>query len=533
MLAKAAFSVEVAPLEGIVIASEAGEAPTFFRRDGGLARLRQLHNPSRRHCCRSVPTFSECEHGAGPAEDAGVQTGRGSQARRTKGGFSTISYVSDGGSITPGRNDACPCGSGKKYKKCCLDGQQPVNQILPSNYFDVKGKNAEQLVLDLAHKTFLTDWCYPNPVLPSGKELCDLLVVFDDTAIVWQIKDLKLDGNRKYKPSEVEKNLRQLSGARRQLFDLKTQIELQNVRRGKEVFDPESIREVYLISVLLGEGESAYPLVETIKEHTVHVLTRDSTQILLQELDTISDFCAYLREKEKLLSASMHIFIIGGEEELLAEYLLNERSFSHLQNAGYNMITIDAGIWESVQKNPRYFAKKDADRVSYGWDSIIDRAHEAGVPEYELVARELARPNRFKRRVLAESFLDAHVLAHQDRRKDIFRRVLSADDTTYCFLFADDPEPHPRRREMLANLCYVARGTYLRNQKVIGIATEKQIRPTCSYDYCILEIADWTEHEQSQMEKIKAVTGILTSPTIGAISDSEYPLDSSTGKIPR
>lgn len=22
---------------------------------------------------------------------------------------------------TPGRNDACPCGSGKKYKRCCLD----------------------------------------------------------------------------------------------------------------------------------------------------------------------------------------------------------------------------------------------------------------------------------------------------------------------------------------------------------------------------------------------------------------------------
>jgi hypothetical protein len=25
-------------------------------------------------------------------------------------------------SATSGRNDPCPCGSGKKYKKCCLDG---------------------------------------------------------------------------------------------------------------------------------------------------------------------------------------------------------------------------------------------------------------------------------------------------------------------------------------------------------------------------------------------------------------------------
>jgi tetratricopeptide (TPR) repeat protein len=25
---------------------------------------------------------------------------------------------------TPGRNDPCPCGSGKKYKRCCLDRDQ-------------------------------------------------------------------------------------------------------------------------------------------------------------------------------------------------------------------------------------------------------------------------------------------------------------------------------------------------------------------------------------------------------------------------
>ena len=27
----------------------------------------------------------------------------------------------------PGRNDPCPCGSGKKYKKCCLDWEKTVH----------------------------------------------------------------------------------------------------------------------------------------------------------------------------------------------------------------------------------------------------------------------------------------------------------------------------------------------------------------------------------------------------------------------
>ncbi|NPV05396.1 MAG: hypothetical protein HPY67_11775 [Syntrophaceae bacterium] len=26
--------------------------------------------------------------------------------------------------VQAGRNDACPCGSGKKYKRCCLEGDE-------------------------------------------------------------------------------------------------------------------------------------------------------------------------------------------------------------------------------------------------------------------------------------------------------------------------------------------------------------------------------------------------------------------------
>jgi hypothetical protein len=75
--------------------------------------------------------------------------------------------------------------------------------------FREKGANAEKIIHDLSIKTFFTDWCYPNPPRPGGKELCDLLM-FDDTAIIWQIKDLKVDASGRYKQAEVDKNLRQL-----------------------------------------------------------------------------------------------------------------------------------------------------------------------------------------------------------------------------------------------------------------------------------------------------------------------------------
>ncbi len=167
------------------------------------------------------------------------------------------------------------------------------------HYFQLKGKNAEKTVHDLALKTFMIDWCYLNPMIKPGKELCDLLVVFDNVVIVWQVKDLKLDRNGKYKKSEVDKNLRQLAGARRQLFDLRKKIELCNPRRSKNFFDPSAISEIYLISVLLGEGEDYYSALEKIKGFDVHVFSKSFTQIVLNELDTISDLCNYLRAKEK------------------------------------------------------------------------------------------------------------------------------------------------------------------------------------------------------------------------------------------
>lgn len=44
-----------------------------------------------------------------------------------------------------GRNTPCPCGSGQKYKKCCLDKSAPeVN--FSKDYFYLKGKNAEKIL---------------------------------------------------------------------------------------------------------------------------------------------------------------------------------------------------------------------------------------------------------------------------------------------------------------------------------------------------------------------------------------------------
>ena len=412
------------------------------------------------------------------------------------------------------KNQLCPCGSGKKYKNCCF-------KKTTSGYaLDLKGKKAERFVYELSQKSFFTDWCYKSPKLPNNKEICDLLVVYDDVAIIWQIKDLKLDEKGKYSEKEVSRNLQQLCTAKHRLFKLNITIELENPRRGREKFNPKQVKDIFLISALLGKGEDYFSLIEMRKGSIIHTFTRQFTEIALSELDTIKDFILYLREKERLISMNSELMLLGGEEELLAYYLRNERKFEKLGKM--DLSVIDEGLWEELQKHHQYIAKKKEDEISYGWDSIIDFAHTAG-GEYEKVAREMARLNRFERRVMSKAFYSAHLMAHNETVKNSFRRVIFREGTTYCFLFYDDPEPRNKRRAILGAICFVARGLFPKNSKVLGIATEMKIRPRCSYDFCLLEIPKWTITQQKEMKRLQSEYGLFKNYKTRHAHEDEYP----------
>ena len=416
-----------------------------------------------------------------------------------------------------GRNDPCPCGSRKKYKKCCLDTNKSIDL---GRQLHLKGKNAENFVYELAKKSFLTDWCYKNPKLPNGKELCDLLVIYDGIAIIWQIKDIKLNREGKFRNSEIKNNLQQLSTARRRLFELNLLIELENPRRRKEKFNPKVINEIYLVSALLGEVEDHFSFTEEIKGKVVHTFTREFTELALNELDTIKDFIEYLRKKEELLSLNNSITLFGGEKELLAFYLMNEHSFERFK--GLNLIMVQEGCWDELQKKPEYIAKKEENRISYGWDSMIDRAHEGG-SEYEKIARELAHLNRFERRCLSKAYFEAHVMANNETKNNTSRRMIQFKGTTYCFVFLDDNKPKEMRKKMLQAICFVARNIAKNNKKVIGIATEMKIRPTCSYDFCLLDFPEWTNQNKKETERLQKKLGIFVNPQMKYAHEDEYP----------
>ena len=392
-------------------------------------------------------------------------------------------------------------------------------------YFSLKGRQAEQLIQELAEKTFLTDWCYANPRLPDGKELCDLLIIFDTTSVIWQIKNLDSDKHGVLKSSELEKNLRQLGGARRQLFDLKTKIELTNPRRGKETLDVSAIKQVHLISAIFGPPghvlQEPMRFLELAKGHTCHVFALGFTEIILNELDTVSDFCGYLRCVE-LAALDTRMIVDGGQEELLAHYLSKGQNLEWLSTDKVNVV--HSGAWMQLNENAAYRLYKVENEVSYFWDQLIDMAHEGAAEEtqYERVARELARSNRFERRLLAKTFIDGHGRAHREIRNNVYRRVFDFQGLTYCFLYMHNPIAREVRKNLLKNVCFVARGKVQGNSKVVGIATEMKLDFAHSFDFGLMQKDDWTADDQKRMEEIQSKFGILTNPQMVDFDEEAY-----------
>lgn len=143
--------------------------------------------------------------------------------------------------------------------------------------------------------------------------------------------------------------------------------------------------------------------------------------------------------------------------------------------------------------------------------------------QYEELARELARPSRFGRRCLAKTFFDAHLKAHKEKNNNPFRRIVQFEGITFCFLFLDDPDPRERRKAFLLAICWIARGKFQKNYKVIGIATEKKVRSMSSYDFCLLDIPEWTKEYQIKVEELQRDTGFLTNIVESIVHEDEYP----------
>ncbi len=388
-------------------------------------------------------------------------------------------------------------------------------------YFQLKGKKAEDAINELASKSFLREWCYPNPKKHDGKEICDLLIWFDDTVIIMQVKDIKFKEGKEgsYTKKAFEEPITQLLGAERYLFKVGKDIKLTNIYGHTAKFEPNTIDKIHRLVISVGDGEIPFDPFRKEKEKYIHVFDR-AIVTFMNELDTIPDFCDYLQKKEELLSSSKTPqIVLSSETDLLAEFIDSDRSFKRLSSLDY--VTFDDNVWDGVSNSDWYQSKKEADPISYFWDHLIDIAHTCPESEYREVAKELSRLDRFDRRAASQFFLNAHTKALENKRA--LRRIFPMKQAVYVFVFSPYEMERGYRKAQLGAACYIVRDKYNDGRKIIGIATETGTNALRSYDFCLLDVAEWTEENRKIAQEAKERFSLFKNTEYHHATVEEYP----------
>ncbi len=453
------------------------------------------------------------------------------------------------------------------------------------------GTPSEQYLAKLADRSFLNLWSYANTFIDKqtrgkgdGKELCDLLIVCGDHILIFSDKtvgwpngdDTKLAWRRWYKRA-IAKSVDQIRGAERWIEQFPERIFIDRKCSHPLPLElpPPERRKIHGIVVALGagqackkyfnggigslfinadvkgdahwNGDAVMPFVIGDIDPSgpfVHVLDEATLDIVLGELDTVTDVTAYLSKKEQLIRSG-RLTSAAGEEELVAYYMTHmnssgEHDFTKPDGTTFGQndhVAFDVGFYDELLTNKQYQAKKTADDVSYVWDRLIEEfttnmlAGTTIVPDgapfvlsdLEQGIRHMALVPRYKRRLLGEGIVDA---LKKSNTADRFTRAFlpgpedTDRETGFFFMTLAIPtfevkggyeEYRSVRRKFLEIYAYALLEKHRDLKRIVGIATEPQSEITrggSSEDLIVVEPDEWTPEFLKELEELKKALNI-------------------------
>ena len=465
---------------------------------------------------------------------------------------------------------------------------------------------SERYLAKLADDTFLNLWSYPNPHRSQklsgkgdGKEVCDLLVVCDPHVLIFSEKEVGWTDKpvdvawARWARGAIQEAAKQLKGAERWIHEFPDRIFLDKLCEipFPLAFPPVERRKMHRIIVATGAEEAGrkhfdgglgtFVVRPSIKgaDHFnqaatsfepfaigdidpsndfVHVFDRVSLDIVMAELDTISDFTAYLDKRAEFIRSG-RLEVAHGEEDLLAYYAVRlnsegEHDFAAPEGHSWediDKISIGSGNWARYVSHPQYLAKKEADRISYAWDGLIDTftkhllggtsivlpGHTYSLTNSEIAVRHMALQNRYIRRAHSEAVIGALDLG---RNKPVFFRAMISPigskncETGFFFLtlqympWMDDRGGYEKYRQMRAfYLQSYAQSLLMRHnylEQIIGIATEPPGHGNgSSEDIIYAQQTQWTDADRRRVRKDCADLGIMRKLKKKNYREQEYP----------
>lgn len=395
-----------------------------------------------------------------------------------------------------------------------------------------KMNEAELLVYRVCRHSFLSLWSYMNPKKkPQGKELCDVLVVCEPDVVIFSVKHITLtDTGRpaidveRWRRRAIDESSKQIYGAER-ILRKSSHVIRSDSSLGVVLPNSGNIR-IHRVAVALGGKRQVGLIFGDFGKGFIHVMDEVSFLTLLKELDTITDFVAYLTAKEAFCQSQTRVRFDGPEENLLAVYLHRGRKFPE----NYDAVVVGDDLWKQIITKEEYKRKQTANEDSYIWDGLIERFAQdflggqlefaPGPSETERAFRQMAREDRFARRILGKSFKE-----FMDNSQKVLSRMMnSPSGVVYVFLALPREIPRKARVAELGNRCFVARGLNQQSMHVVGIATERYEKGQgFSLDLCNLFKPTWSAQNQKHMEAMQKDLGYFSSPKVTRDSEDEYP----------
>lgn len=385
---------------------------------------------------------------------------------------------------------------------------------------------SEEFVHWVCLQSFLSLWSYASPRGKKGKELCDILVVCEPDVIIISVKDIRFNegtdvAHARWTQRAIDESVKQIYGAERWVAAATNVVRIDGTT-GLSIPELEN-RRIHRIAVAFGsEGKVAFRTGDFGKGF-VHVFDERSFGILLSELDTISDFVAYLAEKEQFTSHACVVF--EGEENLLALYLRGGRRFP----VGPDFCIVQADLWDTFAATPKFNRRNDANRESYSWDRVIELVAsdilnanlEVGpdLIESELGIRVMAREDRFCRRVLGRNFLE---FVRDARAQKTRARLMQSPSGVSYVLFRMPPgEDRQKHLPELKVRCFVARGLSAGSSTVIGIGVS-DVGEGWAITVLYYDHPQWTAADAAHANKLQDELDIFPSSRSRRVPEEEY-----------
>lgn len=453
----------------------------------------------------------------------------------------------------------------------------------------------------MADRSFLNLWSYSSPYrdqkqggIGDGKELCDLFVVcgehiiiFSEKTIDWPSGDIETAW-RRWAKRAIRDSSKQTKGAERWISDFPERLFLDRNCTVPFPIDlpPKEVRQVHRVVVANGSAKACRahlpgslgsliirPSVVGDRHWTgkngdlepfvvgdidpddsfVHVFNEAALDIVMAELDTISDFATYLTKKAAFIRSGQ-LTEAAGEENLLAYYAIrvnDEGDHDFVIEDGNAPLYIDRKRYARFVSNPQYLAKKKADEISYLWDRLIEvftnhmlngtsitlEGHEFDLRRNELGVRYMALVPRFARRSHSEAVAGA---LQKGRHSDKFVRVMLSpagtkqNETAFFILtvkYLDWMEAkggYEKYRVMRSRMAQIyARGLLERHshlKRVVGISREPPGQGQgVSEDLIYDEQYEWTDQDRETIRKDCEAAGVLQDMKEYRYHGEEFP----------